>query len=181
MDDPILQINYKQPEVFQDFFRENFRKLLLFSGRYLNDTDLAADVAQECFIRLWNSKAEFQSEEKMMAFLYTTARNLSLDHIKHSGIVSAHMQRCPEESELYFSEAVAEEEIYEMVYRAIDRLAPQSRKVILLSLEGKSNTEIAETLSISVNSVRTHKQNAHKKLRSFLQQYFIFFLLLQKK
>ena len=177
----ISQIDYKKPEIFRELFQENFRKLLLFALQYVNEREPAADIAQECFVRLWNCGASFASEEKIVGFLYTTARHLSLDHIKHSGVVAAHAQQIPVQSEAFFQEKVTEEETYEMIYRAVDKLPPQSRKVILLTLEGKSNPEIAEILQITVNSVRTHKQSAYKKLKSFLQEYFLYFLFLCKK
>lgn len=176
--DRLSRIEYRSPEVFRRLFREHFPKLLLFAQRYVNEREAAADIAQECYVRLWNCKAEFLSDEKVVGFLYTTARHLSLDHIKHSGVVSAHEQQLPEQSELFYQETVNEEETYEKVYRAIDRLSPQSRNVILLTLEGKSNPEIAEILHITVNSVRTHKQSAYKKLKSLLQENFLYFLFL---
>ena len=61
------------------------------------------------------------------------------------------------ESEEYLRDNVIEEEVYSMIYKAIDELAPQSKKVILLSLQELSNGEIAEQLGISINSVRTLK------------------------
>ena len=177
----ISKIEYKQPEVFQKLFRGNFPKLLLFARRYLKEPEAAADIAQECFIRLWNSQAEFPTEEKVVGFLYTTARNLSLDYLKHAGVISAHAREIPEESDVFFHESVAEEETYEMVYRAINMLASQAKRVMLLTLEGKSNPEIAELLGISVNSVRTHKQSAYKKLKTILQEYLLFFLFFRRK
>ena len=81
------------------------------------------------------------------------------------------------ESEEYFLDNVAEEEVYALVYKAIDELAPQSRKVILMSLQELSNGEIAEQLNISVNSVRTLKQNAYKKLKGLLRDYFYLLFL----
>lgn len=176
-----VSIAYKQPEVFRNLFQKNFPKLVLFAERYLNEREPAADIAQECFVRLWKSDAQFPTEEKVVGFLYTTARHLSLDYIKHSGVIQTHAQSMLLETESFFREAIEEEEAYEIIYRAIDCLSPQARQVILLSLDEKSNPEIAEILKISVNSVRTHKQNAYKKLKAMLQEYFIFFLLLHRK
>ena len=61
------------------------------------------------------------------------------------------------------------------IYKAVDALAPQSRRVILISLQELSNGEIAEELNISVNSVRTLKPNAYKKLKGLLKDYFYIF------
>ena len=61
----------------------------------------------------------------------------------------------------------------------IDRLPEQTRQVILESLEGKSNAEIAEALRISPNTVKTLKKNAYQFLRDTLgPQYYEILLFL---
>ena len=49
----------------------------MFADKYLNDMEAAADVAQECFIRLWRGDMTFETEDKVRGFLYTMARNLA--------------------------------------------------------------------------------------------------------
>lgn len=46
-----------------------------------------------------------------------------------------------------------EEEAYRILRQAIEQLPEQTRKVMLLALEGKDNREIAETLSMAVGTV----------------------------
>ena len=170
--DIIEGINGKNNRVFKVFFEENFSSIVMFADKYLDDMEAAADVAQECFIRLWHGNQTFESEDKVKGFLYTTARNLALNELKHDAIVSRYVQKGMLESEEYLRDNVVEEEVYAIIYKAIDELAPQSRKVILLSLQDLSK------LGISVNSVRTLKQNAYKRLKGLLKEYFYFLFLL---
>lgn len=170
--DVLTGINNKDRSVFKVFYEENFSSIVMFADKYLNDMEAAADIAQECFIRLWCGDMTFETEDKVKGFLYTTARNLALNELKHSAIVTGYVQKGMLESEEYFRDNVMEEEVYAVLYKAIDKLAPQSRNVILLSLQELSNGEIAEQLGISVNSVRTLKQNAYKKLKGLLKDYF---------
>ena len=51
------------------------------------------------------------------------------------------------------------------IYRAIDELPSECGRVFRLGLEGLSNQEIADTLSISVNTVKTQKQRAMAVLK----------------
>ena len=176
--DIIAGINEKNNRVFKTFFEKNFSSIVMFADKYLDDMEVAADIAQECFIRLWHGDQTFESEDKVKGFLYTTARNLALNELKHDAIVARYVQKGMLESEEYLRDNVIEEEVYAIIYKAIDELAPQSRKVILLSLPELSNGEIAEKLGISVNSVRTLKQNAYKKLKGLLKEYFYFLFLL---
>ena len=165
--DIIAGINEKNNRVFKTFFEKNFSSIVMFADKYLDDMEVAADIAQECFIRLWHGDQTFESEDKVKGFLYTTARNLALNELKHDAIVARYVQKGMLESEEYLRDNVREEE-----------LAPQSRKVILLSLQELSNGEIAEKLGISINSVRTLKQNAYKKLKGLLKDYFYLLFLL---
>lgn len=176
--DVLTGINNKDRQVFKAFFEGNFSSIVMFADKYLNDMEAAADVAQECFIRLWRGDMTFETEDKVRGFLYTMARNLALNKLKHDSIVSQYVERGMLESEEYLRDNVIEEEVYSMIYKAIDELAPQSKKVILLSLQELSNGEIAEQLGISINSVRTLKQNAYKKLKGLLRDYFYLLFLL---
>ncbi len=175
--DVLSGINSKDRLVFKIFFEKNFSSIVMFADRYLNDMETAADVAQECFIRLWHENIIFETEDKVKGFLYITARNLALNKLKHDSIVSQYVKHGMLESEEYLRDNVIEEEVYSIIYKAIDELAPQSKKIILLSLQEFSNGEIAEKLGISVNSVRTLKQNAYKKLKGLLKNYFYLLFL----
>lgn len=176
----VLAISKKDTGTFQKFFEENFPRLVLFADKYLDNQDIAADIAQECFIRLWYSDIEFESEEKIRGFLYTTARNLSLNHIKHARVAGLYLKRETEQEEVFMYDNVMEEETYQLVHKAIDHLALQSKKIILLSLQGYSNQEIADQMDVSVNTVRTLKQNAYRKLKGLLKEHFYVVAILMK-
>ena len=90
--DLIAAVNKKDYKLFGAFFRENFPFLVMFADKYVHDMDMAADIAQEAFIQLWRFEGEFVSPEKVKGFLYTTARNLALNHIKHNQIVDEHLR-----------------------------------------------------------------------------------------
>ena len=61
--DIIEGINGKNNRVFKVFFEENFSSIVMFADKYLDDMEAAADVAQECFIRLWHGNQTFESED----------------------------------------------------------------------------------------------------------------------
>ena len=65
-----------------------------------------------------------------------------------------------------------------ILHQAIDTLPPQTRKIILLGLNGKNNNEIAETLNISVNTVKSLKKSAYTSLREQLKDPMLFLLFL---
>ena len=69
--DLIAAVNKKDYKLFGAFFRENFPFLVMFADKYVNDMDMAADIAQEAFIQLWRFKGEFVSPDYRRKILYS--------------------------------------------------------------------------------------------------------------
>ena len=166
---------------FEVFFRENFPSVYAFMKRYTGDDELAADLAQETFIRVYERRDEIVSVDYGKAFLYTVARHLYWNHCKHQQAKEHYFAQLDENDvdDYDFLQEVTRQETMRILYTAIDRLSPQTRKVILLNLEGKTNPEVAEELSISVNTVKYLKKSAYEALRSLLSKnYFVVFMFL---
>ncbi len=83
------------------------------------------------------------------------------------------------ESDAFFSEVTCQETL-RLLRKAVEELLPQSRRIIELALKGNGNAEIAETLGISVNTVKTLMKSACRFLRDSLGDVSdeLFFLLL---
>lgn len=167
---------------FELFFRENFSSVYALLKSYVKDSELAADLTQEAFTRMFENKEKILSLEHGKAFLYTTARYLYWNHCKHERAKKIYLESLDEnETEDYnFLQEVTRQETIQILYTAINKLPKQTSKVIYLNLKGKTNTEIAKELQISVNTVKFLKKQAYKKLRTLLSKnYFLmlFFLL----
>ena len=70
------------------------------------------------------------------------------------------------------------EELYRQLYIAINALPLQQRRVIELSIQGKSGKEIAAILGISIHTVKAHKQKAMDNLRQSTDSDLLTFLIL---
>ena len=82
-------------------------------------------------------------------------------------------------SEEYFKESIIEEETLRIVHKVINELPPQSRKIILFSLQNMTNPEIAAKLNVSLNTIKTLKLKSYRFLRENLNKYlFLVFSLL---
>jgi RNA polymerase sigma-70 factor (family 1) len=164
---------------FKDFFLSYYNSVIRFSFSYIEQQDEVEDIAQETFVRLYQHWNEIKSEEQARAFMYTTAHNLCISHLRHIGVKSQYQQTVldekawndkngNEEDESFFFEEMTYQNVLHLLYDAIQQLPNQMRNIILLSLDGKGNTEIAEELNVSINTVKTLKKNAYKTLRESL-------------
>lgn len=165
---------------FKKFFREFFPSVYALMRKYTEDDELARDLTQDAFMRLYESREEFETLENAKAFLYTIARRLYFNHYKHLR-VQENMRLMYSEEEMnddnYLQEVTLHETI-RILYAAIDRLPSQSQKIILLNLQGKNNNEVAEELHISVNTVKSLKKSAYLTLRKYVGKEYLWLIIL---
>lgn len=145
---------------FKRFFELYFEPVYRFVRKYTEEDAIARDITQDTFIRLYERRRDFDVPEKAKSFIYITARNLCLDHLKHQKIKQQYQQTqsVSKAEDPDFLHEITYQETLRILHQAIDTLPPQTRKIILLGLNGKNNNEIAETLNISVNTVKSLKK-----------------------
>ena len=151
---------------FKKIFDFYYLPVKSYAFRYVAHDGVAEDLTQDVFLKLWERRGDFNSPLAARSFLYTSVRNASLDHLKHQEVKrrneSQLRSRYTEKEDEGF---ILEEEVHTLIYNAIEALSQQARRVVILTMEGASNTEIAEKLNISVNTVKTVKLRAYKTLR----------------
>ena len=177
--DIIKRIQEGNEHAFKCLFDEMYPALCVFATNFINDDDEAADIVQECFINYWKKRKDFDNMYQLRSFLYISVRNACLNSLRHDKTRNAAHSYLFEEE--YFHDNLLEEEAIRIFYQAVNQLSGQSHKVILLSLEGLKNDQIASEMNISINTVHMFKKMAYKKLRELLKEYFyLLFIFLGK-
>jgi len=155
---------------FGDFFEKSFEPIYHFIRRYISDDMVAKDLAQDTFLRVYEKRADFQSQLHAKSYTYIVAKNLSLDFLKHQKVRNQYAESLvdiPVEDNDFIKNIIYTETVH-TVKVALATLSPQSKRIIELSMEGLSNDEIAQELQISINTVKTIKKRAYEKLRQLL-------------
>lgn len=169
---------------FKAFFETFFIPVYTLMQRYTGERELSRDFTQEAFVRVFEHWGEFETEENAKVFLYTVARRIYLDHCKHQKIENQYQNRVNEENteEYDFLKEVTQQEVSRILYDAVDKLPSQTRSIILLNLKGFNNTEVAERLGVSVNTIKSLKKSAYVTLRTLLSKdlLMILFVLVDK-
>ncbi|MCG8501814.1 MAG: sigma-70 family RNA polymerase sigma factor [Firmicutes bacterium] len=163
--------NHKDATQFKIIFDDYFEIIVRFILKYVdNDLKIAQDIAQEGFIELWNSEISLLNDTHCKGFLYLTSKNKALNVIKHQRVKKAYLNNYHDfESERFYQNQVIEEETRFLVHKAINKLPEQSKKVILLRLEGYKQEDIAKELNISIDTVKYHRKQAYRMLRKSLK------------
>ena len=144
----------------------------------LGPTAEVDDVAQEVFIRFYQSLDRFRGEAAVSTYLKRIAINRSLDALRRrKRLLSRFLSR--DDETLHVTEPALEEEgSFEdrerarFVHEAIETLPPKHRAVVVLRLiEGYSTEETAEILEIPYGTVLSRLSRAHTKLKWLLTPY----------
>ena len=75
-------------------------------------------------------------------------------------------------------EYILEEEVNALIYQAIGTLSQQAQKMVIMTLNGDSNLEIAKKLNVTINTVKSTKLKAYQILRKRLRNVQWFLVLL---
>lgn len=141
-----------------------------YLARLVGNDELGRDLAQETFLRAWQSLPDLRGELHFKAWLYRIATNVARSHLRHERII----QWLPwTESDQHFAGtnlniAGPEERAGEVecVQQAMRRLTPQCRTCLLLQLvAGFSQREIADLLAISEKSVSAYVSRGREQFR----------------
>lgn len=183
MIEPVGKINIRKTD-FRSIFNKYFPSLCVFANKFVNDEDLSKDMVQEVFLKVWNSATEFESEKSLKVYLYLATKNTCFDHIKKEKRKKQNgdLKTDQLQDDVFFTNDsimldIIREETYRQLENAIMLLPEKAKEVVRLNLKSLTNQEIADELNISINTVKTHKLSAFKKLRELLGHQFVVFLL----
>lgn len=144
--------------------------------RMLGDRQLAEEIVQETFLRVWRQARAFQAVRGALStWILGIARNLSIDELRRRGVRPQAASGDADER-LALIEATDDpaEQAYthmrhEVVARALESLPSPQREVLELAyFSGLSQSEIAERLGDPLGTVKTRMRLGLQKLKSIL-------------
>lgn len=154
----------------EKLFADNYEGLFRYLVRLTGDSDLAADVAQEAFVRL----VEREPDNKgIRAWLYRVATNLVRDHSRVTRrrieLLQEMTHRLPHgdpPTDAQLALEIAEKR--KTVRTALESLSERDRTVLLMREEGFSHEEIATAVGTTTKSVGRMIARALQKLATEL-------------
>ncbi|GHT11465.1 DNA-directed RNA polymerase sigma-70 factor [Bacteroidia bacterium] len=162
---------HNQREFENDFIRMvrvNEKIIYKVCSFYVSENFPMEDLYQETVSNLWKAFPKFRNESSHSTWIYKIALNTCISGMRKE---NKHYQKVS----LSFSEDIAfepdsmEEDIREL-YRLIYQLKTLERAIILLWLEEKSYSEIAEITGLSLSNVATKLKRIKEKLKTMSNQ-----------
>ncbi|MCI9846842.1 RNA polymerase sigma-70 factor [Flavobacterium pectinovorum] len=162
---------------YNNVFKKQYPTLCTFSNTYIDNLEVSKDIVQEVFIKIWEDQIEFQDDNTIKSYLYTSVKNKSLNYLKSKQFKATESFPSKDIAELetdpfYFRE-VAISETVKLVEKAVNTLPAKCALIIKLSLQGLTNAEIAEELGLTLHTIKAQKKIAYKRLKPLLKESFV--------
>lgn len=144
--------------------------------RMVTDTMEAESILQETFWRFWQALPRYSSDRPLLPYLATIASNLARDrhrreHRLKDVAVEDILEGLPDESTPDVGQLLDDQKTLQRLAAAVRDLPFAYRAVVSLRYEADmSYEEIAMTLSLPLNTVRTHLRRAKDLLRRRLEE-----------
>ena len=178
-DDVVLMMRVRGGDAcaFETLFNRYQRPLLNFFHGLSRNPCTARDLAQETFLRVWKIRKRYRASGSFPAYLFGVARMIWLESCRQEqktwrlgarqgeeslGHLEADNTGCP-------ARQASRSELHGHLYAALEELPEEQRMVFVMrSIDGLSLEDIAAALDCPINTVRSRKILAVKKLRHLL-------------
>jgi RNA polymerase sigma-70 factor (ECF subfamily) len=147
-------------------YYEFHEKLYFYFLKRTTDADVATELVQLTFIKLWRYRSHLNETLPLSQQLFRIARTTLIDVLRRKAqhrsfpVATDQLPELPDTSRV-----MQERETLDMVHRAMEHLSPERKKIIQYRINGFSNREIAAHLSISLKTVENQVNRAIKQLK----------------
>jgi len=161
--------NYSNEELswFRSIFDQYYETIRSFAYYKTGDVDLADDIVQEVFLKIWTNRKEVK-DDTVKSLLYTIASNIIKNHFKHQKVVF-NFQKNDQPNELSdeTDSNLRQEELNRKLQDALAEIPEKSREVFLMNrIEGLTYADIADRLGLSVKAIEKRMSEALSVIRS---------------
>jgi RNA polymerase sigma-70 factor (ECF subfamily) len=160
-----------------------FNPITLYAKSIVLDAELAKEIVQDVFLKIWNNRNSLEVKSSLKAYLYQMTHNMCIDHLRtrankrNLSIISYDDLRMRldvfelEDQDSLFDHLFSEQ-IEEAIHHAIEELPEQCREVFILSrYELLTYPQISKRLNISLSTTKTQMVRAMQKLKDALKEF----------
>jgi RNA polymerase sigma-70 factor (ECF subfamily) len=158
-----------QESALEELVARHLNAMYNFVFKYVHIPEVAEDVTQEAFVKIWKNIRKFDGKRKFKTWAYTIAKNTALDHLRQKGLIAfselenvefASKNPLPEES-------MDKLQDMQVIGHMVSKLPSKYRQVVTLYYNDELNfREIAQLLSESINTIKTR----HRRALIYLKQ-----------
>jgi RNA polymerase sigma factor (sigma-70 family) len=156
--------------LFKEIFKANSKKIFHLCYGYTGDDDIANDLMQETFMKVWQNLEKFRNQALISTWIYRIAVNTCLSYLRvekrqakdelTDNIIESQVEEVSEKNEQVAT-----------LYKCISRLEENERIIITLVLDEVPYAEIAEISGISEGNLRVKIHRIKQKLTELYNKH----------
>ena len=177
----IARLKKGDKSIFESLFQDNYKNLVLYAKKFVQETEIARDLVQDVFIYLWDKRENLNIDKSLPSYLFRAVHNACINYLKRESTKESYIRTfllninngiyCTSASD-DAHELVVQKDLSERIELIIDGLPDQCRNIFRMSrFRGLRNKEIAEIYAISPRTVETQIYRALKVLKENLRPY----------
>lgn len=147
--------------------------LLLFLNQYVNNMEVAEELTEDTFVRLFTKRPHFRPNASFKTWLYVIGRNLAISHLrrqKRHGMLLEERDQNTKDRELLEQKFLREESRIR-VHKALEGISPEYGRILYLKyFEELTNEEIARLLKKTKRQVENQLYQAKLAARKSLEK-----------
>lgn len=184
---PIYQKQFDLPglvrgekKAFESIYVDFYDMLFHLANGYTGNREVARELVQDAFLKLWEYREELNISTNVKNFLYTITKNNCLNYLKQQEVIARNNRDYLVPELKYKQEALSGfpdeysgvEELMDLVTAAIEKLPEEVKITFKMNrFEGLTYRQISEHLVVSPKTVEVRISKALKLLRSELKDY----------
>ncbi len=167
-----LQENVCEEKMFSEIYTKYSKDLYNYLYYKYGESLGPNDKMQDAFIKLLDNCKKV-TPSKAKGFLFSVAKNMMLNEIKHQKVVLKHRAIKPKEYTNESPEFIIEQKQFLQKYQnTLAKLTEDQRVAFLLNkVEGKKHAEIAEMLGVTKKAVENRIYTAYRKLKDEIEGF----------
>jgi len=170
----LRQVVLGDEKAFRIVFNKYHNRLGSHLFRITKSHELAQEVVQDIFLKIWMNRAGLSGVRNFKAYLYVMSKNHALNCLQNNALEKTLTTSLEDNQDFQTDDITEENEKYRLIDEAIDRLPPQQKQVYLMSRHERLNyNEIAARLSLSRETVKKYLQIASESITSCIRKKLI--------
>jgi len=168
-------------DAYAELLRRYERPVYTLILRMVRDRTLAEDLAQDAFVKAFAKLGTYDPGRKLSSWLFKIAHNTAIDHLRRRDLETVSLDApvgddpdaaprvIEDETGETPDDAAERSDLSRALTRAVARLRPEYRQVILLRFQaGLEYAEIVEETGFPLGTVKTYIHRARKELSGLL-------------
>jgi RNA polymerase sigma-70 factor (ECF subfamily) len=172
--DILIRASQGDMQAFEDVYKASSSFVYNVAYRIVNNREDALEVAQEVFMIIYNKLKEFRFESSFKTWAYRITANYAINYAKKNSRAKTvpFEESFGEGAVLSNAQANMDQEYQgQLVEKLLAELNPDQRAcVVLRDIQGLSYEEIAQSLNININTVRSRLKRSREKLLSLREK-----------